>query len=77
MYAKVYRSDFYSKELLGSLRPDNYKDIKYAYYYLKNKLYDDLTDVIDNTHDITLFEQKGKLNTLENLVAMSTAKGEG
>lgn len=73
LYAKVYRSDVYSKELLSSLRPDDYKDIKYLSYYLKHKLYDELIDVIQNTRDITLFQKEEKLNTLENLVAMSTS----
>jgi ankyrin repeat protein len=72
LYAKVFRSDVYSKELLASLRPDDYKDIKYLSYYLKHKLYDELIDVIQNSHDIALFEQKGKLNTLEDLVSRRT-----
>ncbi|MDD5549644.1 MAG: ankyrin repeat domain-containing protein [Sulfurovaceae bacterium] len=70
MYAKVFRKELYSKELLLALRPDDYKDLKYAPYYLKNKLYDDLFDTIQNSNDIAFFEKKDKQNYLAEFLSV-------
>lgn len=71
IYARVFRSEFYSKELISLLKPDDYKDAKYASFYLKYKLYDELIAVIQNSDDISFFEKENSVNYLENLVSMS------
>lgn len=67
IYAKMYRNDFYSKELISLLKPDDYKNIKLAYLYLKNRLFEDLSDFIKNNDDITLFEKDDYVNFLSEL----------
>lgn len=69
IYAKVYRSDFYSKELISSLKPDDYKDTKYASFYLKHKFYNELYDVIENSEDVSFFEKEDKINYLSELLS--------
>jgi ankyrin repeat protein len=70
IYAKVFRSDFYSKELISSLKPDDYKDTKYAPIYLKHKFYDELFDVIENSENVSFFEKEDKINYLSELLSV-------
>jgi ankyrin repeat protein len=67
MYAKVYRSDFYSKDVLALLRPDDYANRKLAFLYAKNKLYDDLIDFIEHTSSVEVFQDPNYVNLLEEL----------
>lgn len=70
MYATVFRSSFYSKELISSLKPDNYKDTKYASIYLHHKLFDELFDVIENSKNISFFEKEDSINYLSELLSI-------
>lgn len=67
IYANVFRSDFYSQELLNLLKPDDYTNIKLAYLYLKYKLFGDLAQFIKNNNDITIFEKDDYINFLSEL----------
>ena len=70
IYATVFRSDFYSKELILSLKPDDYKDTKYASIYLEEKLFDELFDVIENSKDVSFFEKEDSINYLSELLSV-------
>lgn len=67
LYAKRYRSDFYSKDLLALLRPDDYDNKKLAFLYAKNRLYDDLIDFIEHISDVNVFQDPSSINLLEEL----------
>ncbi len=67
VYASVYRKDFYSKELLKALKPTEYKNIKLAYLYLKNRLYEELREFVEHTEDVGIFERDDYVNFLSEL----------